>query len=255
MRAAHWRSRRMSSGQRRTRCGVWAGRHDSPGTSTLAETVLLKRCGSLTRWANPPAEHCRSIALAGILLDAGHADEAVILLREALVLCQAINDPWSMLLVFRELVSALATQGAFASAARFLGAAQALQERTGARPLGQALAGHETAISLARKHLGESAFEQAVAAGQALPLSQAIAEALSTNAPSADLPDKIPRQRRLTARELEVAALIAEGLTNNQIAERMIIAERTVDTHVQNILAKLGCARRTDVAALIGAEA
>jgi DNA-binding NarL/FixJ family response regulator len=60
---------------------------------------------------------------------------------------------------------------------------------------------------------------------------------------SADLP-----LQRLTAREREVLALIAEGLTNRQIAGRLVIAERTADTHVQNILAKLRCATRTQAA-------
>jgi DNA-binding CsgD family transcriptional regulator len=57
----------------------------------------------------------------------------------------------------------------------------------------------------------------------------------------------------LTRREREVAGLLAAGLTNRQIGERMIIAERTVDTHVQRILAKLNCATRVQVAVLVAA--
>ncbi|MDF5756815.1 LuxR C-terminal-related transcriptional regulator [Spongiactinospora sp. TRM90649] len=53
----------------------------------------------------------------------------------------------------------------------------------------------------------------------------------------------------LTPRELEVAELIAEGLSNPQIAVRLLIAKRTVDAHVRNILAKGGLASRTQVAA------
>lgn len=55
----------------------------------------------------------------------------------------------------------------------------------------------------------------------------------------------------LTRREGEVAALVASGLTNRQIAARMSIAERTVDTHVQRILAKSHCATRVQVAVLV----
>jgi non-specific serine/threonine protein kinase len=58
----------------------------------------------------------------------------------------------------------------------------------------------------------------------------------------------------LTPRECEVAELIARGLTNRQIAARLFIAERTADTHVSNILAKLGCASRAQVAAIIAAR-
>ncbi|MGH9262468.1 MAG: helix-turn-helix domain-containing protein, partial [Acidimicrobiales bacterium] len=53
----------------------------------------------------------------------------------------------------------------------------------------------------------------------------------------------------LTPREREVVALLAEGLTNSQIAERLYISPRTAAVHVSNVLAKLGMASRTEVAA------
>ena len=52
----------------------------------------------------------------------------------------------------------------------------------------------------------------------------------------------------LTPRQREVAILVAQGLTNRQIADVLVISERTVDTHVQNILSKLELATRTQVA-------
>jgi DNA-binding CsgD family transcriptional regulator len=58
----------------------------------------------------------------------------------------------------------------------------------------------------------------------------------------------------LTAREREIAGLVAAALTNRQIAERLVLSERTVESHVGSILAKLGCANRTEVAtATLGA--
>ncbi|HEV2126727.1 MAG TPA: helix-turn-helix transcriptional regulator, partial [Chloroflexota bacterium] len=53
----------------------------------------------------------------------------------------------------------------------------------------------------------------------------------------------------LSSREMEVAALIAQGLTNWQIAAALVIAERTASTHVVHILNKLGVNSRTQVAA------
>jgi DNA-binding NarL/FixJ family response regulator len=53
----------------------------------------------------------------------------------------------------------------------------------------------------------------------------------------------------LSAREREVAVLIAHGLTNRQIAHRLVIAPRTADNHVQHIFDKLGLSSRAQVAA------
>ncbi len=54
----------------------------------------------------------------------------------------------------------------------------------------------------------------------------------------------------LTAREREVLALLAEGLTNRQVAERLVVSEHTVHRHVTNILRKLGLPSRAAAAAL-----
>ena len=53
----------------------------------------------------------------------------------------------------------------------------------------------------------------------------------------------------LTAREREVAALLADGLTNGQLAERLFISPKTAAVHVSNILAKLGLSSRAEIAA------
>lgn len=53
----------------------------------------------------------------------------------------------------------------------------------------------------------------------------------------------------LSPREAEVASLVAEGLTNRQIAERLVISERTAQNHVQHILTKLGFTTRSQIAA------
>ena len=55
------------------------------------------------------------------------------------------------------------------------------------------------------------------------------------------------RARGITAREAEVLGLVAEGLTNAQVAERLFLSPRTVDTHVANLLAKTGARARTQL--------
>ncbi|WP_459976147.1 LuxR C-terminal-related transcriptional regulator, partial [Nocardioides pyridinolyticus] len=59
-----------------------------------------------------------------------------------------------------------------------------------------------------------------------------------------------PELAQLTEQELKLLGLIAEGLTNRQIGERMFLAEKTVKNYVSSILAKLGLERRTQAAVL-----
>jgi DNA-binding NarL/FixJ family response regulator len=63
-------------------------------------------------------------------------------------------------------------------------------------------------------------------------------------------PATAPELATLTEQELKLLALIAEGLTNRQIGDRMFLAEKTVKNYVSSILAKLGLERRTQAAVL-----
>ncbi|MEO3814948.1 AAA family ATPase [Sphaerisporangium sp. B11E5] len=87
----------------------------------------------------------------------------------------------------------------------------------------------------------------------ALPLHRAL-EALGrrarfTPAPPPTSPAPADPLTTLTTREQEVLSLVAEGLSNREIAERLFIANKTVSVHVSNILAKLGVTSRTQAAA------
>jgi NarL family two-component system response regulator LiaR len=57
-----------------------------------------------------------------------------------------------------------------------------------------------------------------------------------------------PTEKPLTEREVEVLRLVARGLSNQKIADRLVVSERTVRTHVSNILDKLHLANRTEAA-------
>nr|MBA2694423.1 response regulator transcription factor [Actinomycetota bacterium] len=65
----------------------------------------------------------------------------------------------------------------------------------------------------------------------------------------ASIGQRLTERTMLTAREREVVGLVTEGLTNLQIAQRLFVSERTVETHVCAILRKLGFRSRTGVAA------
>jgi DNA-binding NarL/FixJ family response regulator len=84
-----------------------------------------------------------------------------------------------------------------------------------------------------------------VAAGQSLldpSVTARVLERLRTG------PAEDERLARLTEQERKILDLIAEGLTNRQIGERMFLAEKTVKNYVSNLLAKLGMERRTEAA-------
>lgn len=102
----------------------------------------------------------------------------------------------------------------------------------------------------AREGLGRQAYERAYRRGKALDLTGIVKYALGEGE-SAD-PGPAPPSG-LTRRETEVAALVAEGLANQQIADRLVIARRTAEGHVERILAKLGFANRTQIAAWVAA--
>ena len=61
-------------------------------------------------------------------------------------------------------------------------------------------------------------------------------------------PDLPPAEEQLTEREVQVLALVARGLSNQEIADQLFIGERTVRTHISNILGKLHLANRTQAA-------
>jgi two-component system response regulator DevR len=84
-----------------------------------------------------------------------------------------------------------------------------------------------------------------VAAGRSL-LDPAVTERLLTRLRQGTVTD--PRLATLTDREREILGLIADGLTNRQIGDRLFLAEKTVKNYVSGLLAKLGMQRRTQAA-------
>ncbi len=66
--------------------------------------------------------------------------------------------------------------------------------------------------------------------------------------PQAVPPSELPPKARLSARELEVVALVCQGFRNKEIAEKMFISEQTVKNHLHNIFDKLGVSDRLELA-------
>jgi non-specific serine/threonine protein kinase len=191
----------------------------------------------LARVAMVRRDHVKAMALAGQSL-------------RALKDVGANRDTAAALVV---LATAACAAGQAAIGAQLLGAVAR------AYPDGSAIGAEQTsfeqAAAAARAALGTQAFDAAWADGQQLTLDQAIDLALAkaeTAPPAASEPARRsagPPVGALTRRERDVAALIAQGLTNRQIADELVISEMTADSHVSHILRKLGFRSRAQVAA------
>jgi non-specific serine/threonine protein kinase len=96
--------------------------------------------------------------------------------------------------------------------------------------------------------LGDGAYNAAWAAGGALSLDEAVGEALTQEG---DRASHALQRGPLTAREWEVALLVAKGLTNRRIGEKLVITEGTAALHVRHILNKLGFHSRAQIAAWV----
>ncbi|MBV9354715.1 MAG: helix-turn-helix transcriptional regulator, partial [Chloroflexi bacterium] len=101
------------------------------------------------------------------------------------------------------------------------------------------------ALEHARLVLGEESFAVDSSVGQTLTLDDAVVEAFKATKvePTASTSDEW-----LTPRQHEVAALIACGLTNRQIGERLVVSPHTVERHVENILDRLRLSSRVEIA-------
>jgi DNA-binding CsgD family transcriptional regulator len=143
----------------------------------------------------------------------------------------------------------VAAQGETTWAVRLLAAAAALRDSLGA-PLPPVYhADYERCVAAARAQLGEQAFAVAWAEGYGITWDQALAARGPVTIPIEThpaLPAKSPSTSPigLTARELEVLRLLAQGLTDAQIAEQLIISPRTVNTHLKAIYGKMQVSSR-----------
>jgi non-specific serine/threonine protein kinase len=98
-----------------------------------------------------------------------------------------------------------------------------------------------------RKTLDDEAIAALLAAGQTMATDQAVAYALQPQE-VATSGTKMDGWSPLTAREQEVAKLVARGMGNRAIAAELVISEGTVEVHVKRILSKLGFDSRTKIA-------
>ena len=221
-------------------CRGFGGDLDGAGTA-------LQECVDLT---GPAGEvHVRSYALAALGMLAllrGDADAATELERQALGMKMDLGDRSATAFVLEVLAWVAAAERRTERAASLLGAADALWRHLGVDP--DAVPYLSVNRRRSERHAGidrsAAAFRAAFRRGAALSDEQVLALALEQD-PVEEAPEE---QVPLTRREAEVASVVGQGLSNREIAERLLISQRTVESHVDSILRKLGFGSRTQVA-------
>ncbi|GGT14676.1 LuxR family transcriptional regulator [Streptomyces tanashiensis] len=196
-------------------------------------------------------------ALAGrAIAEYGVGDHQAVIryARECIRIARDYDNVIAVATAYLLLVRSWVAEGDFERAAELLGARRRVCEELGVPALNeeQSLLNDALATQLKAK-LGGRTFEAAVARGYAFDFDAAIDHALGIEGDeperSADAGTTDAEPGPLTAREQQVAGLVARGLSNRKIAEELVISPRTVEGHVDHILTKLGFTSRAHIAA------
>jgi DNA-binding CsgD family transcriptional regulator len=181
----------------------------------------------------------------------GDVEASIGLARQAIEIKWFFRDLCGLATTMDLLAWVLADAGRFEDSAVLLGAAASLWETFGVRLFGSDdwLAHMQRAEATCRAHLGR-AFEPAHRAGTRLAREEALMLAMGRRRQTVVSNDRAAV--RLTKREQEISHLVADGLSNKAIAERLVISQRTAEGHVENVLTKLGFHSRSQIAAWVG---
>ncbi|MBV9787232.1 MAG: tetratricopeptide repeat protein [Chloroflexi bacterium] len=191
--------------------------------------------------------------LGQVALFQGNVEQAAAWSRESFALYRDAGVKLGIAECLESMATIVWKQGAAAWAIRLVSAAAALRDELGAQLAAADRAHYDQMLSTAKRQLGAQAFQVAWDLGQTLTPEQAVAAhdqprrpdpaATPTQAPSPTLAlDDLPG---LTARELEVIRLVAAGLTDAEVATRLCVSPRTVNSHLRSIYSKLGVSSRT----------
>ncbi|MDP9472847.1 MAG: LuxR C-terminal-related transcriptional regulator [Chloroflexota bacterium] len=215
--------------------------------AALAAEALTGLRGVGDAWSAAEA----SVIAAEAARRTGATQQAAALYVEALAAYWEQGDQWATTRVLDGVAAVAASEGLAEAAVRLAGSAVAAREaiRPHVRTNLRMLRAIEAVIADARQALGEAAFARAWATGQELPLEVAVTEASALGErlmaePSSSPSPASAHATGLSAREAEVLRLVAAGLTNAEIGERLFLSPRTVGAHVYNIYRKVGVSSR-----------
>ncbi len=173
--------------------------------------------------------------------DLGAADR---FLRDALTAAATSEVKVHVADALRALGGLAASSGRFEEGARLIGAGDRVATDAG-WAISQLFPFAENDVTAVRQEIGDAALEEAFAAGAAMSTDEIVAYAQRGRGPR-DRP--AAGWDSLSPRELDVARLVAQGLTNPEIGERLFLSKRTVQTHLSHIFAKVGVSSRAELA-------
>ncbi|GAA3201712.1 ATP-binding protein [Actinocorallia longicatena] len=212
----------------------------------LEEQIALASAGG-DRWSRSYGDWIYGLTELGMGRPAAAAAHAL----AALEVKRELYDRAGVAMAVDLLAAVAGEQGDGPRTARLLGAAHRLWRTFGLPQLGSPdlVAARRGAEGRAHALIGRDRFEAEFALGAGLTLEDALGYAFGEEIPQPRPGPEI--ERVLTHRQQEIAELVAGGLSNREIAERLVISKRTVDSHVEHILDKLGFGSRAQVAAWV----
>lgn len=193
--------------------------------------------------------------LGQVSLARGEYDDALAHFKKGLEISADLGDRFFIANFLEYMAGAIAGKGCYEVAARFMGGAAALRDLIEGPMAPVAVPVYQRNLALIRANLAPARFEETWGSGNVISIKELLKEALEWSPPTEKaqlpaqpiqlLPEILPATAGITARELAVLRLLAQGLTDAGIAERLSISSKTVHSHVASIYSKLDLSSRS----------